>query len=55
MAALLNQLYYNLKIGFESEDKLWHKAHEINDEITHEDVDEFLDEQTVPQITKPLK
>ena len=54
MAALLNQLYYNPKIGFESEDKLYVKAHDINDKITHEDVEEFLDEQTVPQITKPL-
>ena len=54
MSALLNQLYYNPKIGFESEDKLYVKAHEINDKITHEDVEEFMDEQTVPQITKPL-
>ena len=54
MAALLDQLYYDPKIGFESDDKLYKKAHEINDHITHEDVDEFLDEQTVPQVTKPL-
>ena len=54
MSALLNQLYYNPKIGFESEDKLYVKAYEINDNITHEDVEEFMDEQTVPQITKPL-
>ena len=54
MAALLNQLYYNPKIGFESEEKLWPKANEINDKITHEDVEEFMDEQTVPQVTKPL-
>ena len=47
-------MYYNPKVGFESEDKLWHKANEINDKITHEDVDEILHEQTVPQITKPF-
>ena len=39
MSALLQQLYYDPKIGFESEDKLWHKANDINDKITHEDVD----------------
>ena len=54
MAALLNQLYYNPKIGFENEDKLYIKAHDINEKITHEDVEEFMDEQTVPQVTKPL-
>ena len=32
MSALLNQLYYNPKIGFESEDKLYHKEsnHKVN-------------------------
>ena len=54
MSALLKQLYYNPKLGFQSEDKLWHKANAIDEKITYEDVDEFLDEQTVPQITKPL-
>ena len=54
MSALLNQLYYNPKIGFESESKLYHKAHDIDKEITHEDVEDYLKLQEAPQITKPL-
>ena len=54
MSALLNQLYYNPKIGFESESKLYHKAHDIDKEITHEDVEDYLNLQEAPQITKPL-
>ena len=54
MSALLNQLYYNPKIGFESSDKLYHKAHDINNAITHEEVDDFLDLQETPQVTKPI-
>ena len=54
MSALLQQLYYNPKIGFESEDKLYHKAHDINNTVTHEDVEDFLNLQEAPQITKPL-
>jgi len=54
MSALLNQLYYNPKIGFESEDKLYHKAHDIDKEITHEDVEDYLKLQEAPQVTKPL-
>ena len=54
MAALIKQLYFNPKFGYESEDKLYKKAHDEDKQITHEDVDEFLGEQTAPQITKPL-
>ena len=54
MAELLKRLYYDPSIGFESQDKLYHKAHDIDKDITHEDVEEFLASQTAPQITKPL-
>ena len=54
MAALLKQLYFNPKFGYESDTKLYHKAHDIDNKITLEDVDEFLGEETAPQITKPL-
>ena len=52
---LLKKIYYNPSYGFTSNEKLYRKAREIDEEITHKDVDNFLDNQPTDQITKQVK
>ena len=52
---LLKKLYYNPTYGFSSGEKLYKKAHDIDEEITHKEVDDFLESQPTDQITKQTK
>lgn len=51
---LLHKLYYDAETGFQSKDKLYKKAKEIDKKITLEMVRKFLDEQATSQITKQV-
>jgi len=55
MEELLTDLYYNPKTGFNSKDKLYRRAKELDDNITLKIVKEFLDRQATAQITKQVK
>jgi len=55
MEELLTDLYYNPKTGFNSKDKLYRRAKELDDNITGKIVKEFLDRQATAQITKQVK
>ena len=52
---LLKQIYYNPSYGFISNEKLYKKAKEQDDTITHKIVNQFLDSQATNQITKQVK
>ena len=51
---LLKKLYYDERTGFQSGNKLYDKAKVIDANITHNLVDEFLDNQATAQITKQV-
>ena len=52
---LLNRLYYDAKTGFQSANKLYKKAKEIDSKITLNIVKQFLEQQATAQITKQVK
>lgn len=52
---LLNKLYYDAKTGFQSTNKLYKKAKEIDSRITLNMVKQFIDKQATAQITKQVK
>ena len=52
---LLQKLYYDPLTGFQSQNKLYKKAHAIDATITNSKVKKFLDEQSTAQITKQVK
>ena len=52
---LLNTLYYDAKTGFQYQNKLYKKAKEIDNNITLNMVNEFLEQQPTAQITKQVK
>ncbi len=52
---LLNTLYYDAKTGFQSQNKLYKKAKEIDNNITLNMVNKFLEQQPTAQITKQVK
>ena len=41
LKALLHLLFVNPKNGFDLSDKLYYKAHDIDNNVTHKDVDVF--------------
>ena len=49
---LLQKLYYDPKYGYQSADRLYEKAREIDLDIKRRDVSEFLKEQEVYQLHK---
>ena len=51
---LLHKLYYDAETGFQSKEKLYKKAKEIDQKITLEMVKKFLDEQATSQVTKQV-
>jgi hypothetical protein len=51
---LLHKLYYDAETGFQSKDKLYKKAKEIDRKITLDSVKKFLDEQATSQVTKQV-
>ena len=51
---LLHKLYYDAETGFQSKEKLYKKAKEIDKKITLEMVKKFLDEQATSQVTKQV-
>jgi mannitol/fructose-specific phosphotransferase system IIA component (Ntr-type) len=51
---LLHKLYYDAETGFQSKEKLYKKAKEIDKKVTLELVKKFLDEQATSQITKQV-
>jgi hypothetical protein len=48
----LKDLYYDVKTGFVSENKLYKKAKELGLKVTHKDIKEFLQKQQVTQVVK---
>ena len=55
MNEILKNIYYDVKTGFISKDKLYKKAREVDDNITLKIVQNFLDNQATYQITKQTK
>ena len=55
MNEILKNIYYDVKTGFISKDKLYKKAKEVDNNITLKIVQNFLDNQPTYQITKQTK
>ena len=55
MNEILKNIYYDVKTGFISKDKLYKKAREVDDNITLKIFKNFLDNQATYQITKQTK
>ena len=55
MNEILKNIYYDVKTGFISKDKLYKKAREVDNNITLKIVQNFLDNQATYQITKQTK
>lgn len=51
---LLEKLYYDARTGFQGIEKLYRKAHLINNDIKLEDVKNFIQSQPSYQLTKPV-
>ena len=54
MDELLHKLYYDPKTGFQSLDKLYRKAVEIDSKITKKYVKNWLEKQETVQITQQV-
>jgi hypothetical protein len=55
MNEVIKNIYYDVKTGFISKDKLYKKAKEVDNNITLKIVQNFLDNQPTYQITKQTK
>src|SRR5579871_4440385 len=51
----LSELYYDPETGFQSAARLYKKAKELGADITLKEVQDFLKEQEVAQLTKPAR
>ena len=52
---ILKEIYYNPKTGFTNSNKLYLKAKDLGYNITHKEVNDFLNKQETTQITKEQK